>query len=142
MLSPIQIKHHWIRRMDLTSLREPVAESNYTFQFLLQHQQIEKLWHVVLGVKFMAAEAAESNYEGTIEMEGAFEIHPDFPAEKLEELVRMNGGALLYGAAREMVIMLTSRCKNGPLDLPSVDARMFLTMQPVTASESSLTKES
>lgn len=142
MLSPIQIKHHWIRRMDLTSLREPVAESNYTFQFLLQHQQIEKLWHVVLGVKFMAAEAAESNYEGTIEMEGAFEIHPDFPSEKVEELVRMNGGALLYGAAREMVIMLTSRCKNGPLDLPSVDARMFLTMQPVTASESSLTKES
>jgi preprotein translocase subunit SecB len=75
-------------------------------------------------------------------MEGAFEIHPDYPAEKLEELVRMNGGALLYGAAREMVIMLTSRCKNGPLDLPSVDAKMFLTMQPIKAGESSVKNDS
>ena len=142
MLSPIQIKHHWVRRLDITSSVEPIEESKYTFQFLLHHQPIDKMWHVVLGVKFMAEESSESNYSGTIEMEGAFEIHPDFDSEKVEELVKMNGGALLYGAVREMIMMITSRCKNGPLDLPSVDARMFLTMKSITASDSFVTKDS
>ena len=142
MLSPIQIRHHWIRRLELTTRRESVEESTYTFQFLLDHKQIENLWHVVLGVKFMAAESAEANYDGTLEMEGAFEIHPQFPNEKIEEFVRMNGGALLYGAIRELLMTLTSRCKSGALELPAVDPKMFLAMHPMNQSvESAISAE-
>ncbi len=38
----------------------------------------------------------------------------------------MNGGAILYAAAREYILGLTARSKHGPFEMPTIDARMFL----------------
>jgi hypothetical protein len=46
-------------------------------------------------------------------------------AIKRRDLVRMNGGSLLLGAIREMVLTITSRSARGPVELPTVDARML-----------------
>ncbi len=81
---------------------------------------------MLLGVEFEGKDATPATYRGKVEFEGLFEIRADFPEEKREDLVKMNGGAILYGAAREYVLGMTSRSKHGPLELPTIDARMFL----------------
>jgi hypothetical protein len=67
---------------------------------------------------------------GHLTVLGIFQVHPDFDEEKRFDLVRMNGGSLLLGAVREMVLTVTSRSARGPFELPTFDARMFLKDEP------------
>jgi preprotein translocase subunit SecB len=50
---------------------------------------------------------------------GIFTVSEDLKVEKHEKLVYENGSALVYGAMREMVSMITSRSVLGPLMLPT-----------------------
>jgi preprotein translocase subunit SecB len=133
MLSPIQVRRHWIRRIDFEPSENTVKISKFEAQISLQHEKIGEYWHVQLKVSFDGQGAEETNYRGQIEFEGVFDVHPEYPADKLDDLVRANGGAILYAATREMVLTLTSRSKHGPLELPTIDARMFT--KPPAAEE-------
>ncbi|MGD7652772.1 MAG: protein-export chaperone SecB [Verrucomicrobiales bacterium] len=127
MISPIQTRRHWIRQIAFEPGERLIKNSKYNAQFSLSVEQREKhSWHVVLSVKFDASPPEEATFKGRFDYEGVFDIHPDFPEEKAPDLVRMNGGAILYGAIREQVLNLTSRSKHGPFEMPTIDARMFL----------------
>src|ERR1035437_2764253 len=126
MLSNIQARRHWIRKIAFEPRESTIKDSKYEAKVSLRHQKCKDHWHVQLKVEFGAQESAEANYRGQIEFEGIFDVHPEFPADKTEDMVRMNGGAILYGAVREMVLTLTSRSKHGPFEMPTIDARTFL----------------
>lgn len=126
MLSPIQTRRHWIRKIVFEPRETTLKKSKYDTQISLRHYKCEDSWHVQLNVSFGGDESEEANYRGQIEFEGVFVIHPGFPQDKVEELVKMNGGAILYGAVRELVLTLTARSKHGPFEMPTIDARMFL----------------
>ena len=49
---------------------------------------------------------------------GIFHVDPDFPDP--EKLLRLNGAAILYGAAREFIITVTSRGPWGQVTIPSI----------------------
>ena len=57
---------------------------------------------------------------------GQFEIHPNVAKEERIKYACINGGALLFGSAREMTAMLSSRSVHGLIELPSIDPRVFL----------------
>lgn len=61
-----------------------------------------------------------------VEFEGLFSVHPDYPEEDPGAFVRMSGGAVLYGAARELIHQLSSRTSCGAFEIPTIDARVFL----------------
>lgn len=42
------------------------------------------------------------------------------PVERQVPMVLVNGASMLYGALREIILMLTQRCMHGPVMLPSV----------------------
>jgi preprotein translocase subunit SecB len=126
MLSPIQVRRHWIRKISFESKDERVKEAVYQTQISLSHAERDGHWYVSLKVVLRGNDSSETNYSGQIEFEGVFDVHPDFPKEKVDDLVRMNGGAILYGAAREYILGLTARSKHGPFEMPTIDARMFL----------------
>ena len=132
MLSPIQARRHWIRKVAFDANDQRIDKSEYQANITLSHSQRDNHWYVSLDVVFEGNESSEANYTGQILFEGIFDVHPDFPEEKTDDLVRMNGGAILYGAVREYVLGLTARSKHGPFEMPTIDARMFL-KEPVTA---------
>lgn len=126
MLSPIQTIRHSLRSVEFKAADEETGDAAFQCHISLQHSKLEDLWHVQLGVAFEGKDDAPVNYQGSVEYEGLFKIHEDFPEEKRDDLVRMNGGAILYGAVREYIVGMTSRSKHGAMELPTIDARMFL----------------
>ncbi len=126
MLSPIQTRSHWIRRVNFEPLDIPLENSSYEARISLEHAKPDQYWRVLIKVVFGGKHPAQAQHNGLIEFEGIFDVHPDFPEDKVEELVRMNGGAILYSAVRELVLNLTARSKYGPFEMPTIDARMFI----------------
>lgn len=126
MISPIQTVRHHLRAVEFQAADKTEAACDFQSHITIQHSKLEKHWHVRLAVTFDRKDDGPVNYRGKVEFDGFFDVAPEFPEDKREDLVRMNGGAILYGAAREYVLGMTARSKHGPLELPTIDARMFL----------------
>ncbi len=126
MLSPIQTRRHWITSIAFEHSEKLVEKPNLQLQLTLNTRKCKEHWHVRLKVSVGGRDSVTANYKVEIDFEGIFDIHPKFPAEQTEDLVRMNGGAVLYGAVRELVLNLTARSKHGPFEMPTIDARMFV----------------
>jgi len=60
-------------------------------------------------------------YAYSMQIIGFFEVHPKWPKAKVEELVKINGPSVLYGAAREILAYTTGRGPWGSILLPSVN---------------------
>lgn len=134
MISPIQTRRHWIRRVTFEPQENPVENSKYEARISLTHGKSDGCWRVVLEVEFGGKPPEQALHNGRIDFEGLFDVHPEYPEDKIEDLVRMNGGAILYGAVRELVLNLTARSKHGPFEMPTIDARMFLKPPEKTAA--------
>ncbi len=129
MLSPIQTRRHFIKKVEFEVIEETHKDGEDEIKFSLKTQKHKNHWHVILGVKFGPIDnKSTSHFKGEIVMEGLFDIANDFPEDKVKDLVKMNGSAILYGAIREMMIILTARSNFGPLELPTIDARVFLNL--------------
>lgn len=131
MLSAIQVIEHCFSEIVIRA-NEDCSENvshiaRYAVRAEKQDDNSERVWRVDMSYHFGRSEEGESPpYEGHLKLHGYFLIHPDFPEEKCDSLARMNGGAVLMGAVRELVLNHTFRSVNGPLELPLVDARTFL----------------
>ena len=62
---------------------------------------------------------------------GHFQVHPDWPEP--EKLARINGASILYSAAREFLITITSRGPWGAISLPT---KSFNTLTPIAPDQS------
>lgn len=135
-LAPIQTQQHWLKKCHL-EVHEDVPEGSISTTCMkIKHHPTDKkgFWMVSLSLGIRPrSEDEPCRFTGEIIFEGFFKVHEDFPEAKTEDLVRMNGGAVLYGAIREMVIGLTARSEYGPMEIPTIDARVF--MEKIEASE-------
>lgn len=133
MLSAIQIKQHVFTHVEVVCdpdcLKAPENESyEVTLSATEPTQETDDApWKMNVDVRFGPSDKAQPvRYRGHLTVMGFFDVHPDFAEDKRLDLVRTNGGSLLLGAIREMVLTLTSRSARGPFELPTFDARMFL----------------
>lgn len=87
-------------------------------------------WRCELTVE--SAEEPESNppYSFRITFVGFFRVAKGYPAERVELMARTNAPALLYSAAREALVPITSRGPYPAVVLPSVT---FLEPPPAKA---------
>jgi preprotein translocase subunit SecB len=76
---------------------------------------------VSLTVRVKNQEGKICPYKLDIELVAFLEISQKLPAARREDLATVNGLAIVYGAARELVTNLTSRMEYGPLTLPGVN---------------------
>lgn len=78
------------------------------------------LWRTELVVR--SRDEKEGTYPYTFELVyvGFFRVVKEFPAERVEQMVRANAPALLYSAAREALLYLTGRGRLPAVLLPSV----------------------
>ena len=127
MLSPIQTRRHWIRKFALEAHDISGENGMSDSQFRMAHWKCENHWHVRLRVTLKNKDSEKpARYSGEVEYEGIFEIASGYPGDKVEKLVRINGGVILYGAIRELILATAARSTHGPFEIPTIDARMFL----------------
>ena len=130
MHSPIQLLDHKILRVYLDTQETKGETSELAFGHainVMPRGEEEGTWLVRLDVQFKPTATLDAApYIGEISVVGIFSLDAEVPAEKAEEMVYLNGGALLYGMARELLSNLTSRGIHGSILLPTLDARCFL----------------
>ena len=79
-----------------------------------------RMWRVLLQVRQNVGAEKNAPYNFAVVLLGHFEVHPEYPADKVRSLVSINGSSILYSAARQM---LRDAMQNGPfaaLLLPTV----------------------
>ena len=79
-----------------------------------------RLWQVILQMQQNVGPDKNAPYNFSITLVGHFEVHPKFPADKVQQLVAVNGSSILYSSARQI---LKDAMHNGPFpatDLPTV----------------------
>jgi len=73
-----------------------------------------------LVVRSKEEKAANYPYNFELIYVGFFKVIEEFPPERIEQMVRVNAPALLYSAAREMLVYLTGRGRMPGILLPSI----------------------
>ena len=133
MLSAIQLKKHEFAEISLlpNQTLKPGTRENcaltVTPKFSAKPANKENTtWVARLRVELSKPEdGREAVYTGVVEVVGQFDLHPDLDNQNRVNYACVNGGALLYGAAREMIAMISSRSVHGLLELPSIDPSIF-----------------
>ena len=78
-------------------------------------------WQVLLKIKTVPnPEGSFIPYQFELEVTGNFSVSPDFPEGEMKEFVRVAGSSMLYSAAREFLLIITSRGPFGGLSLPPI----------------------
>lgn len=87
----------------------------------MKHKDEDRKWMVQLDLQQVKdKDEACPEYSFHVEVVGFYEVSQDVAAGKAEALVRANGPALLYSAARELIATLTSRGPFAPVNLQTV----------------------
>lgn len=94
-------------RTKYSSARHASEERSYRVELLVDFGKIKK------GTQ-------PERYRGEVEMVGYFEVHADYPEERVEDLIGVTAVSVLYGAAREVICQFTARHPHGCLSIPSV----------------------
>lgn len=84
-----------------------------------RHVEDPRRWQLILDLK-TSRSGTSIPYHFELKVVGFFEVAPDFPMEKAEELVRVTGSSILYSGAREFILGITSRGPWGSVSLPTM----------------------
>jgi len=144
MLSPLQLKNLFFKEACLK------AEPSGTFESPPQLNQNlalavldneKRSYRLDLDLKIGADPQKPFAYSGNFSVVGIFEVSPDFPAERLAQLVQVNGGSLLFGAIRDLILTISSRSIKGGFLLPTLNFQEVLraaqTSQPAAETNGS-----
>ena len=84
-----------------------------------KHAEDERQWRVAIQISCSATEKKFCPYLIEAELVGFFEADKSISDDKVEDIVAANAPALLYSAARELVLLVTGRGPFPPFCLPS-----------------------
>lgn len=80
-----------------------------------------KLYGVKLRIAIENKKGKIAPYDLDIEIAGLFEIKSKVPKEEREDMIVVNGCAVLYSAIRDQIMTITARCSRGVFILPTVN---------------------
>jgi preprotein translocase subunit SecB len=133
-LSPLILKQHFLTNIsvkanvpnfssqdDLVKLLSACKSTITTKVEAAKNEENPRLWKVVLILECRpTADSPFCPYLINIELLGFFEVHQSVAESAVEDLVRCNGPAILFGSAREIILFITGRGPSPPFVLPSV----------------------
>lgn len=94
----------------------------------------DRAFIVSLGIVVDNSEGKAVPYKLDLNALGVIEVSDKVEKEARADLAAVNGASIIYGAIREVVTTLTSRCIPGPLLLPIMDFRDQVEKRPAVAS--------
>lgn len=134
-LSPLQLQHSHFVGISLVAAGQPTEPNDSPYP----HIDAEDI-KVEISLGEIADEPSRGEYILTIgvsngeskpgfpyrfaaQVEGFFELLSDEAQDDRKKLAVINGGSMLYGIIREQLLSLSTRHRNGPLLLPTLDFR-------------------
>ena len=123
MLSPLQLRGHRFTQLHLEAIAKGVPGEEAEVETKLswaRHKDNPREWKVDLKVTFEPTKEHNLAYRGYAEVVGFFEVIDGWPDEECEALIAVNGASLLYGAIREMIMMMSARSSHGEFLLPTL----------------------
>ena len=127
MTPPLQLENYFFKRL-LVDAQLPDGEDEPQFEGspsvtteieLFPHVEDENRYQLRLFIERDEAEPGPGTYDIELEVYGFFSVSPDWPEEERESIVRVTGASILYGAAREHLLAVTSRGPWPALMLPT-----------------------
>lgn len=94
----------------------------------------DRAYIVSLGIVVDNSEGKAAPYRLDLNALGVIEVSDKVEKEARADLAAVNGTSIIYGAIRELVTNLTSRCIPGPLLLPTMDFRDHVEKRPAVSS--------
>ncbi len=79
----------------------------------------DPVWRVTLRIHQNVGPEKNAPYNFAIALMGVFDVLPEFPAERVKQLVEVNGSSVLYSAARQILRNAMSSGPFNPLLLPT-----------------------
>jgi len=135
--SQLQIKRIEYTKLSIEALATEVGENQSLDNCIVEifrNQEITNIWMVTLTLSF-GSTRQNVRYAGEVSLLGEFETAKTLNEITAEDLVNVNGPSVLYSSAREIILMVTSRCPKGPWMLPSVTFIDRRKPQPATVNE-------
>jgi preprotein translocase subunit SecB len=126
--SPLQLKTYFLTELTVKAIpvdppaTTPPAPGTMSFSTKVHHGQNKtnpRDWRVGLRISCQPDGKGHCPYLVDMELLGFFEVAPSVKEELIRPLVMANAPALLYGAARELVLLVTGRAPYGPFMLPA-----------------------
>lgn len=77
-------------------------------------------YQVIIGIDELQSEKAELPYKIALEVVGQFSIDKNFKHDNIRKIVQVNGGSMLYSAAREFILTITGRGPWPAYQLPAI----------------------
>lgn len=122
--SPLSLLAHRFTEVSVkaSAQEEPKGGfSLHTTRSFREHGENLRQYQLILALELGSSTPdQESPYTARLTIEGEFEVDETYPAEMREDLIRVTGASMLYGACREMLANLTARSTHGMSTLPSV----------------------
>lgn len=120
MSSPLELKEYFFPVIQ--AVADPDATENdrdfdLTVNVALARNAEEELYQVTLNIESIAGEGKKQQYQVSMSVVGIFTVSPSFPEP--DKLLYINGASILYGAARELLITVTSRGPWPEITLPT-----------------------
>jgi preprotein translocase subunit SecB len=123
--SPLHLEKYFFTKIHIDACQnscEKAGKGLFTTQVTcMKHKDADRKWMVQLDLQqIKEKDDGCPEYSFRVEVVGFYEVREDYPTEKAEMLVRANGPALLYSAARELIATLTGRGPFASVNLPTV----------------------
>lgn len=128
--SLISLKRYFITNLVVTangltdpSLRDRLSNQGATLTTKVhreQHESNERNWRVVLQISCLPKEGLFCPYSIQAELVGIFEVDQRVPIPEVVYLVTTSAPAILFGSARELILLVTGRGPFSAYYLPSV----------------------
>lgn len=123
-LSPLQLKEHRFTTVYLQAVDGGDKAAEPSLVPAIWHEQVPgnpNQWRLALTLKLGSQDPAKPfAYEAEFKVQGVVQVAANFLQERKEQLALVNGFSLLYSAAREMLLTLTTRSVKGAVLLPTL----------------------
>jgi preprotein translocase subunit SecB len=128
--SPLQLDGYFLKELHFTLSDELGTPTTKRLAYSRHAVKIEaetslytgnpREWRCQLSVESQDEKEKEQPYNFRVTYIGFFSVSDNYPEDKVELLAKTNAPALLYSAARELLVSLTARGSAPPLLLPSI----------------------
>jgi preprotein translocase subunit SecB len=122
--SPLRLLAHRFTEVSVKASEQNEPQGGFslnTTRSFRQHDDKPREYQLILALELGSSTPdQESPYAARLTIEGEFEVAEAYQPEMREELIRVTGASMLYGACREMLANLTARSTHGMSTLPSV----------------------
>ena len=125
--SPLKVKNYFVTGLSVKAnpivegTQGPlVGEANVTTKVeAAQRTDNKREWKVALQLNCEPVEKNAGAYVVAMELIGFFEVDNVLPVDRIGDVVAANAPAILYSAARELILLITGRGPFPPFSLPS-----------------------